>query len=81
MFEAALLSHDRVPGYPLLRRLDDIPVKIRDADRVLGKNGNFPVTKEENVARVLQNGRDVGRDELPVDQLVASYLRKRGLVR
>ena len=63
MLEAALLRHDRVPRDPLLLRLDDVAVKIRDADRIFRQDRDLAVAEKENVARVLQDRRDVGRDK------------------
>ena len=59
MLEAALLRHDRVPGDALLFRFDDVAVKIRDAHRIFRQNGDLAVAEKKNVARVLQNRRNV----------------------
>ncbi len=63
MLEAALLRHDRVPGDPLLLGFDDIAVKIGDADRVFGQDRDLVVAEKENVARVCEDRRNVGRDK------------------
>ena len=63
MLEPAFLRHDRVPRYALLLGLDHVAVKISDADRIFCQHRDLAVAEEENVSRVLQDRRDVGRDE------------------
>ena len=69
VLEPAFFGHDRVPSDPLLLRLDDVTVKIRNADRILGQHCDLPVAEKEHVARVLKYRRNVRCDkEFPVAQ-------------
>ena len=63
MLKAALFSHDRVPSYALLLRLDDVAVKIGHTNRILCEHCNFSVAEKENIAGVLKNRRNIGRDK------------------
>ncbi len=63
MLEPALLGHDRVPGDPLLLRLDDVAVEIGDAHRIFRQNRDLAFAEEKHVARMLQDRRNVGRDK------------------
>ena len=63
VLEAALLCHDRVPGDPLLLRLDQIAVKIGYANTVFRKHRELFITEEKDVACVGQDRGDVRRDK------------------
>ncbi len=63
VFKAALLRHDRVPGDPLLGRLNDVSVKIGNANRLFREDRNLAVAEKKDVARMLQNWRNIGRDK------------------
>src|SRR5215213_210630 len=67
MLEAALLRHDRIPRDPLDRRLHGVAFEISDAHGVLVDDCDFTVAEEEDVARVLENRRNVrGNKKLAV---------------
>ena len=63
VLKSALLSHDRVPCDPLLLGLDNVAVKICNADRVLGQDRDLAITEKENVTRMVENGGNVRRDK------------------
>src|SRR6266404_7834973 len=60
MFEAALFRHDRIPGNTLDHRLHRVGFEVCYTHRILVDNGHLAVTEKKDVARVLQNRRDVG---------------------
>ena len=63
MLEAAFLRHDRIPGDPLDRRLHGVAFEVGDAHGVFVDDRDLAVAEKEDVARVLKNWRNVGRDE------------------
>src|SRR6266699_3281203 len=63
MLEAALLSHYRIPGNSLNRRLDRIALEISYAHRVFREHGDFTVAEKKDVARMLQDGRNIRGDK------------------
>src|SRR5207247_9672405 len=63
MLEAALFGHDGVPRDPLNRRLNRIPVEIRDAHGVFCEDRDLAIAQEKDVARVLQNRRNIRSDK------------------
>ncbi len=63
MFEAALFRHDRIPGNALDRGLDRVRFEVSHAHGVFIDDGHLAVAEKEDVARVLQDRRNVGRDK------------------
>ena len=54
---------NRIPRDALLFRLNFLAAEVADANAVLGHDGDLAVGQEEDVARVFENRRNVGRYE------------------
>src|SRR5580700_11729420 len=63
MFEAALFSHDRVPGYVLNGAMNRMALEIHQADTLRGEHGYFAIAKEEDISGVLQDCGNVAGDK------------------
>jgi hypothetical protein len=61
---AALLGLERIPGDALDRGDALVPLGVLDQDLVLGRDRHLAVGEEDDVARVDEDGGDVGRDEV-----------------
>ena len=59
MLEAALLSHDRIPGNALNRGFNRVAGTVGDAHGVLGENGHLAIAEKKDIARVLKNRRNI----------------------
>ena len=79
MLEAALFRQDRVPSDVLERTFDHPALEIHQPDAARGEHGNVAVGEEENVAGVMQERRDVARDE--VFALAQADHRRRAVAR
>src|SRR5437867_8496308 len=66
MLETGLLRHDRIPGDALDLLADGPALLIRGHDAALGDYRDLPIVQEEDIARVVQDGGDVGGDEVLV---------------
>ncbi len=64
VLEAALLRHDRVPGDVLHLAGDGVSVEIGYLHAVRRDDGEIAVGHEEQVARVIQDGRHIGGDKV-----------------
>ena len=60
---AGLLGHDRIPEHALRRLGDRAAEKIGELDAGARDDRHFLVAEEHDVARVAEDGRDVGRHE------------------
>src|SRR5207244_226341 len=59
VLEAALLRHNRVPGYVLHLACDGIAVEIRERNTARRDYSKVAIRQEEKVARVIQDRRHV----------------------
>ena len=68
MLEAALFRHDRIPGNSLDRGLDRIAFEVGYANGVSVDDGHLAVAEKKDVARVLQNWRNIRSDKKLADR-------------
>ena len=66
MLEAALFGHDRVPGHVLHLAHDRLAVEVAELDTFRRNYGQITVGKEEQITRVVENGRHVGSNKVLV---------------
>src|SRR5713226_4706602 len=64
MLVATLLRHDGVPGDMLRRALDRTSIMIHDPYALRGEHGDVTIGKEENLAGMLEEGRNVAGDKV-----------------
>src|SRR5882672_696999 len=60
----ALFRHDGIPGHVVGGTLDRAAVVVHHAHALRGKNGDVAVREEKNLARMLEQGRDVTGNEI-----------------
>jgi hypothetical protein len=60
---AGLFSHDRIPGNVVRRLLDLTALEIRERHAGPLDDGHLAIVEEHDVARMAENGRDIGRHE------------------
>jgi len=61
---ALFLRHVRRPGYRLRSTAHALSIAIPDLDSTRANQRKLPIFQEDNVARVGQQGRDIGCDEV-----------------
>ena len=64
MLEAALFRHDRVPGDVLYLASDGMAVEVGQLHAAGSDHCQVAVAEEEQIARVIQDRRDVAGDEV-----------------
>src|ERR1700745_3395424 len=64
MLEPALFGHDGVPGDMLHLALDGVAVEVSEFHAFRGDDGEIAIGEKEEVARVIQDGGDVGGDKI-----------------
>src|SRR5580658_409989 len=64
MLEAALFRHDGVPGHVLHLAPHGLSVEVGQVHAVGRNHGKIAISQKENVARVIENGRNVRSDKV-----------------
>src|ERR1051325_6151837 len=64
MLESALFRQDRIPGYVLYLALNRLPFEIGEMNSVAGNDCKIAIAQEKQVARVIENRRNVRGHEI-----------------
>ena len=64
VFVATLLGHHRIPENMLHRPVDAVSLEVSHTHTVRRQDGDVAVIQEKDVASVVQDGGNIGRDEV-----------------